>query len=136
MYLDKLEHSVAFYRGRTKVKFSRDTLTSNLINMRNTQDIHDANHFKWFVTDSVIFIYIKIIKHTFSMIIFFREMSIKPVPMEVEEAEMDDYMLDFQAMLDRPDSPSEVQGEGIGDCAGGDLVVRESGAMGREGGGG
>ena len=74
MYLDKLEHSVASYRGRTKVKFSRDTLTSNLINMRNTQDIHDANHFKWFVTGSVIIVYIKIIKHTFSMIIFFREM--------------------------------------------------------------
>ena len=103
--------------------------------MRNTQDICDANHFKWFVTGSVIIIYIKIIKHTFSMIIFFREMSNNPIPMEVEEVEMDDYMLDFQVMLDRPDSPSEVQGEGIGDCAGEDLVVRESDAMGREGGG-
>ena len=81
VYLDKLEHSVASYRGRTKVKFSRDTLTSNLINMRNTQDIHDANHFKWFVTGSVIIVYIKIRKHTFSMIIFFREMSNKPNPM-------------------------------------------------------
>ena len=38
-------------------------------------------------------------------------------------------------LIGRPDSPSEVQGEGIGDCAGGDSVVRESGAMGREGGG-
>jgi len=69
------------------------------------------------------------------MIIFFREMSDKPIPMEVEEAGIDDYMLDFQGMLDRLDSPSEVQGEGVGDCAGGDLVVRESGVMGREGGG-
>jgi len=40
-----------------------------------------------------------------------------------------------RGMLDRLDSPSEVQGEGVGDCAGGDLVVRESGVMGREGGG-
>jgi len=53
------------------------------------------------------------------MIIFFREMSDKPIPMEVEEAGIDDYMLDFQGMLDRLDSPSEVQGEGVGDCAGG-----------------
>ena len=102
MYLDNLEHTVASYRGRAKVKFLRDTLTSNLKNMRNTQDICDANHFKWFVTGSVIIIYIKIIKHTFSMIIFFREMSNNPIPMEVEEVEMDDYMLDFRVMLDRP----------------------------------
>ena len=101
VYLDNLEHTVASYRGRAKVKFLRDTLTSNLKNMRNTQDICDANHFKWFVTGSVIIIYIKIIKHTFSMIIFFREMSNNPIPMEVEEVEMDDYMLDFRVMLDR-----------------------------------
>ena len=101
MYLDNLEHTVASYRGRAKVKFLRDTLTSNLKNMRNMQDICDANHFKWFVTGSVIIIYIKIIKHTFSMIIFFREMSNNPIPMEVEEVEMDDYMLDFRVMLDR-----------------------------------
>ena len=78
--------------------------------MRNTQEIHDANHFKWFVNGSDIIIYIKIIKYTFSMIIFFREMSNKPVPMEVEEVGTDEYMLDFQGMLDRLDNPSEVQG--------------------------
>ena len=134
LYLDNLEQTVASYRGQTKVKFLRDTLISNLRNMRNTQEIHDTNHFKWFVNSSDKINYIKIIKYTFSMIIFFREMSNKPVPMEVEEAGIDDYMLDFQGMLDRLDSPSEVQGEGVGDCAGGDLVVRESGVMGREGG--
>ena len=62
-------------------------------------------------------------------------MSDKPVPMEVEEVGTDEYMLDFQGMLDRLDSPSEVQGEGVGDYAGDDLVVRESDVMGREGGG-
>jgi len=103
--------------------------------MRNTLVIHDANHFKWFVKGPDIIIHIKIVKYSFSMIIFFREMSEKTIPMEVEEAGIDDYMLDFQGMLDRLDSPSEVQGEGVGDCAGGDLVVRESGVMGREGGG-
>ena len=134
LYLDNLEQTVASYRGRTRIKFSRNTLRSNLRSMRNTQVIHDANHFKWFVKGPDIIIYIKIIKYIFSMIIFFREMSDKPIPMEVEEAGIDDYMLDFQGMLDRLDSPSEVQGEGVGDCAGGDLVVRESGVMGREGG--
>jgi len=31
-------------------------------------------------------------------------------------------------------NPSEVQGEGVGDYAGDDLVVRESNVMGRDGG--
>ncbi len=61
-------------------------------------------------------------------------MSENNVPMEVEEAGIDEYMRDFQGMLDRMDNPNEVQGKGDGDCAGGDLVVRESGVMGREGG--
>ena len=87
--------------------------------MRNMQEIHDANHYKWFVNGSDKVNYIKIIKYTFSTLLYFREMSNKPVPMEVEEVGMDDYMLDFQGMLDRLDSPSEVQGEGVGDCAGG-----------------
>ena len=58
-----------------------------------------------------------------------------PIPMEGEEVGREEYMLDYQRMLDGPDSPSEVQGEGVGDCAGGVLVVREAGVMGREGGG-
>ncbi len=102
--------------------------------MRNTQVIRDANHFKLFVKGRNIIIHIKIVKYSFSMIIFFREMSDKPIPMEVEEAGIDEYMRDFQGMLDGMDNPSEVQGKGVGDCAGGDLVVRESGVMGREGG--
>ena len=40
-------------------------------------------------------------------------------PMEVEEVGMEEYMLDYQRMLDGQDSNSEVQGEGVGDCAGG-----------------
>ncbi len=86
LYLDNLEQTVASYRGRTRIKFSRNTLRSNLRSMRNTQVIHDANHFKWFVKGPDIIIYIKIIKYIFSMIIFFREMSNKLIPMEVEEA--------------------------------------------------
>ena len=35
LYLDNLEQTVASYRGRTKVKISRDTLIGNLRNMRN-----------------------------------------------------------------------------------------------------
>ena len=46
LYLDNLEQSVASYRGRTKVKISIDTLIGNLRNMSNTQEIHDANHYK------------------------------------------------------------------------------------------
>ena len=52
-------------------------------------------------------------------------MSEKTIPMEVEEAGIDDYMLDFQGMLDRLDSPSEVQGEGVGDCAGGEIMMSQ-----------
>ena len=63
-------------------------------------------------------------------------MSDKPVPMEVEEVGMDDYMLDFQGMLDRLDSPSEIHGEGVGDCAGDDSVVREESLMSLAGRGG
>jgi len=107
--------------------------------MLNTQEIHSTNHYKWVANSSYKVnganAHIKIVKYIFSMLIFFREMSNKPVPMEVEEVGMVDYMLDFQGMLDRLDSPSEVQGEGVGDCAGEDLVVRESDVMGREGGG-
>ena len=130
---------MASYRGRTKVKIFIDTLIGNFRNMLNTQEIHDANHYKWVANGSDIVsganAHIKIGKFIFSMLIFFREMSNKPVPMEVEEVGMDDYMLDFQGMLDRLDSPSEVQGEGVGDCAGDDLVVRESDVLGKEGGG-
>ena len=46
--------------------------------MRNTQEIQDANHYKWFVNGSDKVNYIKIIKYIFSMLIFFREMSNKP----------------------------------------------------------
>ena len=35
LYLDNLEQTVASYRGRSKVKISRDTLIGNLRNMRN-----------------------------------------------------------------------------------------------------
>ena len=130
---------MASYRGQTKVKISIDTLIGNFRNMLNTQEIHDANHYKRVLNGSDIVsganAHIKIGKYIFSMLIFFREMSNKPVPMEVEEVGMDDYMLDFQGMLDRLDSPSEVQGEGVGDYAGDDLVVRESDVMGKEGGG-
>ena len=58
--------------------------------MLNMLEIHDANHYKWFVNGSDKVNYIKIIKYTFSTIIFFREMSNKPVSMEVEEVGMDD----------------------------------------------
>ena len=47
---------------------------------------------------------------------------------------MEEYMLDYQRMLDGPDSPSEVRGEVVGDCAGGVLDVREADGMGRVGG--
>ena len=106
--------------------------------MLNMHKIHDANHCKcvaigsYKVNDANA--HIKIVKYIFSILLFFREMTDKPVPMEVEEVGMDEYMLDFQGMLDRLDYPSEVQGEGVGDCAGDDLVVRESDVMGRDGG--
>ena len=131
------EQTAASYRGRTKFKISRDTLISNLSYMHNTRELHDANQYKRFVYGSDKVNYSKTIKHTFSTILFLREMSKQtvPVPMEVEEVGMEEYMLDYQRMLDGPDSPSEVQGEGVGDCAGRDLVVREAGVMGREGGG-
>ena len=69
---------MASYRGRTKVKTSSDNLIGNLRIMRNTQEIQDANHYKWFVNGSDKVNYIKIIKYIFSMLIFFREMSNKP----------------------------------------------------------
>ena len=134
VYPDNLERIAASYRGRNNIRFWRYTLRSNTRNMRNTQVIHDANHFKWLVDGPDTISHIKIVKFSFSTNIFFREMSENNVPMEVEEAGIDEYMRDFQGMLDRMDNPSEVQGKGVGDCAGGDLVVRESGVMGREGG--
>ena len=137
---DKLcspEHTAASYRGRTKDKISRDTSKSNLNYMHNTLELHGANQYKWFVYGSDKVKFSKTMKHTFSTFLFFREMSKQtvPIPMEVEEVGMEEYMLDYQRMLDGPDSPSEVQGEGVGDCAGGVLVVREAGVMGREWGG-
>ena len=52
LYLDNLEQSMASYRGGTKVKTSIDTLIGNLRSMLNTQEIHDANHCKWFANVS------------------------------------------------------------------------------------
>ena len=46
--------------------------------MRNTQEIQDPNHYKWFVNGSDKVNYIKTIKYIFPMLIFFREMSNKP----------------------------------------------------------
>ena len=136
MYPASPEQTTASYRGRTKAKISRYTLISNLSYMHNRRDLHDANQYKGFVNGSDKVNYSKTIKYTFSMILFFREMSKQsvPVPMEVEEVGMEEYMLDYQGMLDEPDSPSEVQGEGVGGCIGSDLVVREADVMGREGG--
>ena len=92
---------MASYRGRTKVKISRDTLISNLSYMYNMQELHDANQYKWFVNGSDKVNYSKIIKYTFSTILFFREMSKQtvPVPMEVEEVGMDEYMLGTRGCL-------------------------------------
>ena len=136
---DKLcspDHTAASHRGRTIVKISRDTSKSNLYYIHNTLELHGANQYKWFVYGSDKVKFSKTVKHTFSTFLFFREMSehTVPIPMEVEEVGMEEYMLDYQRMLDGPDSPSEVQGEGVGDCAGGVLVVREADVMGREGG--
>ena len=119
VYPDNLERIAASYRGRNNIRFWRYTLRSNTRNMRNTQVIHDANHFKWLVDGPDTISHIKIVKFSFSTNIFFREMSENNVPMEVEEAGIDEYMRDFQGMLDRMDNPSEVQGKGVGDCAGG-----------------
>ena len=79
---------------------------------------------------------IKVVNYKFIMLLFFREMSDKqtPIPMEVEEGGIEAYMVNFQGMLDGLDNPSEVKGEGVGACAGDDLVVRESNVMGRDGG--
>ena len=64
MYPVSPEQTVASYRGRTKVKISRDTLISNLSYMRNTQEIHDANQYKGFINGSDKVNYSKIIKYT------------------------------------------------------------------------
>ena len=69
LYLDNLEQTVASYRGRTKVKISTDTLIGNLRNMLNTQEIHDANHYKWVANCSYKVnganAHIKIVKYIF-----------------------------------------------------------------------
>ena len=79
---------------------------------------------------------ITVVNHKFTMLLFFREMTdnIAQIPMEVKEGGMRAYMVDFQGMLDGLDNPSELKGEGVGACAGDDLVVRESNVMGRDGG--
>ena len=79
---------------------------------------------------------IKDVYYTFTMLLFFREISdtTNPIPMEVEEGGIESYMVDFQGMLDGLDNPSEVNGVGVGTCAGENQVERESNAMGRDGG--
>ena len=76
--------------------------------MHNTLELHGANQYKGFVNGSYKFKFSKTEKHTFSTFLFFREMSKHnvPIPMEVEEVGMEEYMLDYQGMLDGPDSPS------------------------------
>ena len=81
--------------------------------------------------------YISFAKYKMITMLFFREMSDNHnsyVPMEVEEDGLDAYMSDYQRMLDRLDSPSEVSGEGVGSCAGEVLVERGPDAMGKDGG--
>ena len=136
---DKLccpEHTAAPYRGRTMIKISGDTSNSYPYYMHNMLELHRANQYNWFAYRSGRFKISKTVKRIFSTFLFFREMSKlnTPIPMEVEEVGMEEYMLDYQGMLDEPDSPSEVRGEVVGDCAGGVLDVREADVMGREGG--
>ena len=92
--------------------------------------ITDANHCECVAIGSYKDIcanaHIKVVNYTYSRLLFFREMS--------EEGGIEAYMVDFQGMLDGLDNPSELKGEGVGACAGDDLVVRESNIMGRDGG--
>ena len=85
---------------------------------------HNANHCECVAhgsyKDNCANAHIKVVNYTFSMLLFFREMSDnnKPVPMEVEEGGIEAYMVDFQGMLDGLDNPSEVKGEGLGPVQG------------------
>ena len=50
----------------------------------------------------------------------------KPIPMEVEESGMEDYIANFERMLDEVDSPNEVNGAGKGPVEG---TVRLRGSL-------
>ena len=98
------------------IKISGDTSNSYPYYMHNMLELHRANQYNWFAYRSGRYKISKTVKRIFSTFLFFREMSKlnTPIPMEVEEVGMEEYMLDYQGMLDEPDSPSEVQGEGVG----------------------
>jgi len=138
LFLDNLEQTASSYRGRNKIKNLKDILKRNFENILKMYKNHDANHCECIAhgsyKDNCANAQIKVINYTFSMLLFFREISDSNilVPMEVEEGGIEAYMVDFQGMLDGLDNPSEGKGEGVGARAGDDLVVRESNVMGRD----